>query len=472
MDIKLTLTDGLKREFSIVVPQKEVSSRVDQILQQIGKKAKIDGFRPGKIPLPILKKNYYGKAYEDAIEHFANEATQKAMKEHDIRPAITPKYDLKSVKPEEDLAFDIKLEVLPEIADVKIEGLKVERLIPEIEEKLLKETLDKLTESQPPLKSIEKDRKVQKGDYLIVDVETENLKTHKREKSENLLVKVDENDLGGFEMQLIGAEKGQTVDVHFTFPEDVPDKSYVGQTIPFTVTVHEIQEVDSSGVSDAWAKDHGFESLEKLKDAIRTNLASEANGMASQYEKRQVLDALAEKNKFDVPPTLVDMEFNMIWHQLLHELNVDCGEHEHANHNHEVKHKTVEEASGKKEEDLKKEYRELAERRVRLGLLLAEIGRKNNVTVPREELWRAAMTKARQFPGQEKQAFEYYTKDERAVASLRAPLFEDKVVEFIVSKADVKEVKKTTQEIAEIYEKIMADESEDAKPNKSKKEKK
>lgn len=468
MDIKLTLTDGLKREFNVVVPVQEVSGKVDQILQQIGKKVKIDGFRPGKVPLPVLKKNYFGKAYEDAIEGFANGATKKIIDEHKLQPAITPKFDIQSVKPEEDLAFAIKLEVLPEIGDAKFEGLKLERFTPEVEKEILEEALQKLTEAQPPLKPIEKDRKVKKGDYLIVDIETDNLKTKKKEKAEKLLVKVDNNDMGGFELKLVGAEKGQTLPIEHTFPADHPIKEFAGKAIPFSITIHEIQEADPKGLNDEWAKNRGFESLDKMKEAISQRLAEDATFMSYQRVKRHILDALAEKHKFEVPPTMVEMEFDVIWHQLLHELGVECGHHEHDNHNHEVQYKTVEEASGLKEDDLKKQYLDIAERRVRLGLLLAEIGRKNEVNVAREDLMRAVMTKARQFPGQEKEVFDYYTKNERAMASLRAPLYEDKVVEFILSKADVKEIKKPTKEIIEVCTKELED--EDAKVTKSKAE--
>ncbi|MEB3702104.1 Trigger factor [Candidatus Bealeia paramacronuclearis] len=474
MDIKLTLTDGLKREFSIIVPAQEVSGKIDAVLKEIGKKVKIAGFRPGKVPLPILKKNYLGKAFEDTIEHFANDATRKIVDEHKIQPAITPKYDIKSAEPEKDLAFEIKIEILPEIDEAKIEGLKFEKLSPEVEKELIEEAVKKLSEAQPPLKAIEKDRKVKKGDFLIVDIETENLKTHKLEKAERLLVKVDENDMGGFEMKLVGAEKGQTLNIEHNFPADHPIPEFAGKLIPFSITVHEIQEADEKGLNDDWAKNRGFETLDKLKTAIEGRLVEEAAFLAYQRVKRHVLDALAEAHTFDIPPTMVDMEFDVIWHQLMHELNVDCGHHEHANHNHEVEYKTVEEASGLKEEDLKKQYRDIAERRVRLGLLLADIGRKNNVTVPREALSRAVMEKARQYPGQEKQVFDYYTKNERAMASLRAPLFEDKVIEFILSKADVKEIKKPTKEVIELCTKELDndDSVKKAKPKASEKPKK
>ena len=460
MQIKETLSTGLKREFDVTVPASEVEKKLKTRLENLGKKIKIPGFRPGKVPLDLLKKRYKADVLREVLEDCVESAIKQVIKEKEIRPSLKPSVNLKSYEEDKDLDFEVKMEILPVIDEINLENLSFEKYVVAIPAESISSAIENIAKRSRETKPIEKARKTKKGDIAIIDFEgfIEEAPIQGGAGKAHPLELGSGSFIPGFEDQLIGHEKGAKVEVKVSFPKDYHEERYADKPARFDVTITDIHEATPLSIDEALATKLGFQSLEEMQTLVHNSLASNYEGQTFLNTKRHVLDALADRFTFEIPENMVTMEFDNIWHQLQHELGVD---HECASNTNVKKdgpQKSFEELAGKSEEELKKEYKTIAERRVRLGLLLAEIGNRNNLAVTNQELTNALIERAREFPGQEREVFEFYRNNESAMASLRAPIFENKVVEFILEQSTVTEKKVTPEEL----EKLLMLEEEEA----------
>ena len=422
MQVTETLSDGLKREFKVVISANDIKAKVDDRLSELGKTIRMPGFRPGKVPMPVLKKRYGSAVLGEILERAVSDASNQAMMERGLRPALQPKVDITSFAEGADLEYTLAVELLPEVKPMNFAELELERFKVAADEAEIAKALERMAGDYRETKKVE-GRSAQKGDILVIDfvgsVEGKEFpggsaKDHRLELGSNAFV-------AGFEDQLIGRTIGETADVKITFPKEYVNDQLAGKDGTFVVTIKEILEPEPINVDEGLSKKMGFDDLDTLKKAVRDQMEREYSRLARQRLKRALLDRLAETHDFPVPAGMVDIEFETIWKNL------------------EAQRKQGDDPSlaGKSEDDLKREFRAIAERRVRLGLLLSEVGRLNNIQVTQEEVNRAMIEEARRFPGQERQVIEYFRKNPDATGQLRAPLFEDKVIDFILEMAKV-----------------------------------
>ena len=462
MQIIETLSQGLKRTFEISFSANDIETKLNARLEAIGKRAKIPGFRPGKVPLPLLKQRYKAEALSEVIEACVEKGVEHAVKENDLKPSLKPKVSLKSFEEGKDLTFNVDMEILPTIGDIKLDDLSFEKHVVTIPPEAISRVLENLARQTRKTRPLKELRKTEKGDIAIIDFEgfIENEPIEGGSGKDHALELGAGTFIPGFEEQLINQEKGSHVDVKVTFPKDYDAADYADKLAHFNVTITDIHEADPIVINDALAKNIGFESLESMNEWVEKSISKDYTAKCFLNTKRHVLDALAERYPFDVPENMTDLEFENIWVQLCQELGIDQGEDEAANTNvkDKVKSKTFEEAAGKSEEQLRKEYQLIAERRVRLGILLAEIGKRHNITVTNQELMNALAAQARSYPGQEQEVYDFYRKNNSAMATLRAPIFENKVIEFILDTAKVTEKPITPEDL----EKLLLLEEEEA----------
>ncbi len=460
MQIKETLSKGLKREFEITVPAKIIEEKLLKRLETIGKKVKMPGFRPGKIPLPLLKQRYKSDALSEVLQECVDTAVEKVLKDNKLKPALKPEVNLIKFEDGSNLDFAMKMEILPTVGDIKLDNLSFDKIVVKIPDTQVTEFIEKIAKQNRETKPIKQTRKTQKGDIVIIDfagfvgktaIEGGAAKHHALELGSGSFIP-------GFEDQLIGQNKGDIVDVHVTFPEAYHDDRYANKAAIFAVTIHDIHEAVPVVIDQALADKIGFKSVDEMKEWVEKSIGKTYDSQSYLNTKRHVLDSLAERFVFEVPQNMVNFEFENIWAQLCREIGVDQGDAANANAKDK---KTFEEATGKSEKELREEYQIIAERRVRLGILLAEIGNKNKITVSNQELSNALLARAREFPGQEKEVYEYYKSNESALASLRAPIFENKVIDYILSISKVNE--KTMS--PEAFEKLLIKEEEEAEKN-------
>lgn len=428
MQVTETLAEGLKREYKVVISAADIAEKVDARLDKLKGEVRIPGFRPGKVPTSLVKKRFGQAVLGEVLESALQDSSKQALEERGLRPAVQPDVELTSYEEGKDLEYELKLEVLPEIDPMPFEEIELERIAVEPADAEVEEALGRLAQQQRSTKPLDQDRPAEKGDVLVVDfkgtVDGEafpgmEAQDHHLELGSNAFVE-------GFEDQLIGKSKGDEAEVRITFPEAYANDKLSGKEAVFQVTIKDVLEAVPAALDDELAKSFGAESLDKLKEQIRESLAQEYAQAARSLVKRKLLDALAERCRFEVPEKLVNMEFDAIWHRI--EEDMKAG-------------RLDEEDKGKDEETLKAEYRGIAERRVRLGLLLAEVGRQENIEVSQEELQRALLNEVRRYPGQEQAIFEHYQKNPGALVNLRGPLLEEKVVDHILDKAKVTERK-------------------------------
>jgi len=422
--------DGLKRQFKIVVPAGDLTAKVDERLAEISRTATMPGFRPGKVPVGLLKKQYGQALLGEALEQAVNQGTAKAIEDRGLKPAQQPKVDLKGEFAEgKDVEFEVALEVLPEIGQLDFSGIELERLKAVVPEKNVEEALERIGKANREQKPVDPPRPAQKGDALKLDfVGSVDGVEFPGGKAEDYVLELGSGSfIPGFEDQLVGAEVGKPIDVKVTFPADYGNKDLASKEAVFKCTVKEIHEFADRPVDDELAKKNNFENLEAMRKAVSERIGQEYGQISRGMIKRQLLDKLAKAYKFPVPEGLVEGEFNAIWQRI-----------EEAKKNGEK----VED-----EEKAKQDYREIAERRVRLGLLLADVGRSNSIDVTPEELNQAVMREAMRYPGQERQVLEFYGKNAELREQLRAPIFEEKTVDFILELAKVSEKSVTPEEL-------------------------
>ncbi|MEI2387993.1 trigger factor [Breoghania sp. JC706] len=431
MQVTETLSDGLKRELKVVIPADELAGRLDTYLDDLKSKVRIKGFRPGKVPAAHLKRLYGRQAMAEIVSNMLNETTAKAVEDRNERPALQPEVDLsdddaqKVLAGEIDLTYTMTYEILPEIEIGKFDDIEIERPIVEISDEGVMEQVEQIAESNRPFEPKSgKTPKAENGDRVTMSylgkIDGEPFEGGADENGQ--LVLGSGRFIPGFEEQLVGVKKGEEKVVTVSFPEDYPAEHLAGKEATFDVVVKEIEAPGELKVDDEFAKGLGLESLDKLKEIVRGQIESQFGQATRQKVKRQLLDKLDERYDFALPEKLVENEFDNIWRQVENDMA----------------------RSGKTfadedtdEEAAKADYRKIAERRVRLGLVLSEIGEKNEIQVTDEELQRAMFEQVRQYPGQEQQVFDYFKKNPAALAGLRAPIYEDKVVDYLLELAKV-----------------------------------
>jgi trigger factor len=431
MQITETVSEGLRREYKVVVPMGDLDAKVNARLEEMKPKMHLKGFRPGKAPVSFLKKQFGKSMMGEVVEQAVNEASQKAIADNALKPAFQPQVEPvgeieQVVDGKADLEFMLKVDLMPEFELTDLSKLKVERLTADVTDADIDEALKRLADQSRTFSS--RDGAAEKGDVVTMDftgsIDGEEFAGG---KAEGFNLTLGSGQLiPGFEDQLIGSKAGEARDVKVTFPADYPEAKLAGKDAVFAVAVKEVKAPDEAKVDDELAKRLGLDSLATLKDRVRDQVKSDFTRASRLHLKRRILDALDSKHSFPLPPAMVQGEFDGIWGQVQRELE------------REGKSFADEDTT---EEKAKKEYHDIAERRVRLGLVLARIGEQNGITVPADELNRAMAARARQFPGQEQQVFDFYAKNPQAQAEIRAPIFEDKVVDFIAELADISDRK-------------------------------
>jgi trigger factor len=434
MEVTETLSDGLKREFQVQVPAADLEARVAERLGELKDRVQLRGFRPGKVPVTHLRKIYGKAVMAETIEAVIRELNAQIVSERGLKLAMEPKVTIpneasaveKVIGGQSDLAYTLALEILPKIELADFKGIKLERQVAEVTEAQVNDALQKIAEQNRPFAVKAEGAKVEKGDRIVIDF-TGRIDGAPFEGGTGGDVGVNVGAgtfLPGFEDQLVGMTVGETRVVKVTFPDNYLNTQLAGKSAEFDVTVKSLEAPGQVTLDDAFAKSLGLESLDKIKEAVRGRLQQEHAALSRQKLKRQLLDKLDEMHKFALPPTLAEDEFKNVWTTVENDLKAQG--------------RTFAD-EGTTEEKAREEYRAIAERRVRLGLVLAEIGEKNKITVTEEEITRTIVERARQVPGREQEVWEYYRKTPAAVAAVRAPIFEEKVVDFLIELATVTE---------------------------------
>ena len=420
-----TLNEGLKRAYTVTITSKDIDARVEKEVATIAPQVRMPGFRPGKVPANLVKKMHGESLQRDALNNSIQESIQKLIADNKLRPAMQPSVELdESFEFGKDAEVKVELEVLPEIAAPSIEGLKLERLTVDVADSQVDEAAGRIATQQGALEEHSANHKAKDGDTLTIDfVGKIDGEAFEGGSAEDVKLKIGSGQfIPGFEEQLTGVKKGDEKTITVPFPEDYGAAHLAGKEATFDVTVKAILDADKPKLDDDFAKSLGLEGLDKLKELLKGQIEQEHNGLTRTHMKRKLLDQLAAAHDFDVPPSMVEAEFNQIWAQLQHEAG----------------HEADPEAALKEMEAEKEDYRAIAVRRVRLGLLLSEIGQANGVTVSEQEMNRLIMQAAQQYSPQDRERFvQYVRQDPMAAAQLRAPLYEDKVVDFLFDKAEV-----------------------------------
>src|SRR5450631_1243953 len=442
MQVTETLSEGLKREFKVVVPAAELDAKVNVRLDELKDRVRINGFRPGKVPVAHLRRVYGRSAMAEVIEATVRDTNNQIVSERGYKLAADPKVTLpteqdaieKLISGQSDLDYTMAVEIVPPIELTDFKTIKLTRLSSEVTDAEVAEAITRISEQNKPYSAKPEGGNAAKDDRVVISFAgTIDGKPFEGGTGDDAVVLIGSNTfIPGFEEQLIGIGSGETRTLKVKFPEHYGQQSLAGKDAEFVVTAKTIEAPGSVTVDEEFAKSLGLESLAKLRDAVKERIGREHVAMSRQKLKRALLDELDVRHKFEPPPSLVEEEFDRVWKTVLAEME------------NEKKSFADENTTDDK---AKAEYRAIAERRVRLGLVLAEIGEKNKITVTEEELNRAVMEHVRQFPGQEQRVWNYYRQNAQAVAALRAPIYEEKVVDFLVELAGVTEKKVAREEL-------------------------
>jgi len=430
MQVTETEAQGLKRELQIVVPAAELGSRLETYLQDLKDRARIKGFRPGKVPMSHLRKVYGKAAMAEIVNTVIGESTKKALEDRSEKSVTEPKVSLSDADAEKvlagdtDLAFSATYEVLPAFDLVPLDGIEIERPVAEVDEAEVDDQVQRLAEQQRAYDARGEGEAAQNADRVTIDYvgKTDGEAFQGGTAQDAQLVLGSGQFIPGFEEQLVGMKAGESRTITVTFPEQYPSADLAGKEATFDVTVKEVAAPSSTEIDDAFAQSLGIQSLDRLKEVIRGQIESQYGAQTRQKVKRQLLDQLDSRYDFDLPPSLVEAEFDNIWRQVQTDL--------------QVSNKTFAD-EGTTEEEARAEYRKIAERRVRLGLVLSRIGEGADVKVTERELQSALEARVRQFPSQAQQLLDYYRNTPGAIASLQAPIFEEKVVDHILGEVKV-----------------------------------
>jgi len=450
MQIVETANEGLKRAYTVTIPASDIEARIDAEVKKAAPQVRMPGFRPGKVPANLIRKMHGEALHNDALSASLRESIDALMREKQLRPAMQPKVDMaEGYEQGKDAELTVEVEVLPEFEAPSLEGLKLERLTVPATDDAVDEALNRLAQNQKSYTDAEEGREAAEGDQLIIDfvgrMDGTEFEGGKAEGA--ALVLGSGQFIPGFEDQLTGAKAGEQRTITVTFPADYPAEQLKGKDAEFDITVQAVKVAGETVVDEDFAKSLGLESLDKLKELMKAQLEQETAGLTRTQMKRQLLDVLAADHDFPVPPTMVEAEFEQIWQQL----------------QSEVSKEEDPEAGLKEIEAEKDDYRRIAERRVRLGLLLSEIGQKNGVEISQQEMGMLIQQAAQQYRPEDRQRFvEYVRSEPMAMAQLRAPLYEDKVVDFLFDKAEITEREVTREELEAAIEADENGESEAA----------
>ena len=436
MQVTETKNEGLTREFTVRIEARDIEEKVDHRLTEVGKDLTLPGFRPGKAPIALLQKRYGKAVIGEILEAAVQDSSSQAIAERGLTPAIQPKIEITSYEDGADLEYTMQVELMPEFEPADFSAIELERVAVEVSDAEIDEALDRVARENRTAEPVAKPRKAKPGDVAVIDFvgRADGAEFPGGAGKDFHLELGSGRFIPGFEEQVVGAKPGDQLTVKVTFPEDYNAPDLAGKDVDFEVTVRELREYVDTAVDDALAANMGFEDLAKMRAAVRENLENEYRAMSRTGLKRRLLDKLSELHDFDVPAGMVDAEFDAIWRQF-----------EQAREQGQIDQDDVD----RSDDELRDDYRAIAERRVRLGLLLSEVGQRNNVDVTQDEINRAIMAEAQRYPGQQREVVEHYQNHPEALAQIRAPLFENKVTDFILEIAKVTERSGTMQDLLE-----------------------
>ena len=435
MQVTETLSEGLKRGFTVVVPETEISDKREKRLAELSKTMQLPGFRPGKVPMSMVRKRYGDAVNAEIVEGAVNDASDRVLSERNLRPAMQPKLELVKPGQNSDLEFTLQLEILPDISLPSFTDIALKKPVAEVSEQAVTDALDRLRQQRQTFTPVETPRPAEKGEQLTVDfigrIDGEAFKGGTA--NDVGIIVAGPGFIPGFSEQLEGATPGETKTIQVTFPEDYQATELAGKQAEFEITVKALNVANLPDADDELAKGVGLESLEALRTNITERITGEYAQLSRLKQKRALLDALAERAQFASPESLVDAEFAEIWRQVEQEKAAGRADPED---------------DAKDEETLKAEYRAIADRRVRLGLLVAEIGRRNEITVTDQDLRQAMFAEAMRFREQAMQVLDFFQKNPQALERFRGPIFEDKVVDYLLGQVQLEEVSVTPEELA------------------------
>jgi len=436
MQVTETLSEGLKREFQMTITAGEIDAAVEDRLKEMAPNVNLPGFRPGRAPVKILRQRFGKAVLGEAIDQKVREGMQSAFEDRSLAPAVEPELDFSEYKDGEDLNFTVKAEVLPEIEPVDFATIELVQLEVAAKDEEIQEQLDRIAESAREATDVETPRPAQNGDIVVIDfVGKVDGEEFAGGSAEGYQLELGAGAfIPGFEEQLVGVSPGEEKAVNVTFPADYGAENLAGKDAVFDVKVNGLQEKAPAVIDDELAKKFGAEDLADLKTKIGEQIAGSYAQAARARVKRELFDKLDELHTFEAPSALVTREFDSIWQEVKQQLEGDNAE--------EVR-------EGKTDEELEEEYRALASRRVRLGLLLSEIGKRNNVQVTEQDIGNALRAQAANFPGQEQIVYDYYQNNPEALGQVQAPILEEKVVDFILELAKVEKRAATPEDLAE-----------------------
>lgn len=447
MQVTETASEGLRREYKVVVPAQELDAKVGERLNELKDRVRINGFRPGKVPVAHLRRVYGRAAMAEVIEAAIRENNSKIVGDNKLRLAMEPKVTLPTDEAEvenlisgkSDLAYTVAMEILAPIELADFRTIELTKLVTDIGDKDIDEALERIAKQNRPYSDKGEGAKAEQDDRVTISfVGKIDGTPFEGGSGEDIAVQIGSGSfIPGFEEQLIGIAAGESRVLKVSFPENYLNAELAGKAAEFDVTAKSIEAPREVTIDDEFAKSLGMESLEKLKDAVREQIKREYDGVSRQRLKRALLDALDERHRFELPQTLVEQEFEGLWKSTLEQMKSENRTF--------ADEKTT-------EEEAKADYRKIADRRVRLGLVLAEIGEKNAIKVTDEEVTRAIVEQTRQMPGREQQVWDYYRSNPNALASLRAPIFEEKVVDFILALAKVTEKPVSREDLYKVDE--------------------
>ena len=458
MQVTESKADGLKHEFKIVVPAAAIQEKVDARLVEIGHTVRLPGFRPGKAPMGILKKKYGPAALKEVVEELINDSTRKTIEENKIRPAMNPDIKVEEFNENADLVFSISVESMPEFKVTDLAALELEKMVVKVTDDMLDDRLANIADHFGEAEAMPADHAANDGDITVIDFlgKVDGVAFEGGKGEAHSLTLGSNSFIPGFEAQLVGAKAGEQRDVKVTFPAEYHAAELAGKDAIFEVKVTEVKKLKPAALDDELAKKINLASFEDVKNMVRSGVEREYLSLSRAHLKRALLDKLSAAHDFELPQGMVDAEFNAIWQQ------VQKAKAEGQLDPDDMK---------KSDEELEGEYRTIAERRVRLGLVVAEIGRANNVAVAQEDLNKAMMEEARRYPGQEHLVLQYFQQNPEAANNLRAPVYEEKVVDFILELAKVTEREVSIDELQRDPDALSEEAAEKPAPKKAKKKK-
>lgn len=425
MQVQEKKRDGLYAEFDVTVPAELVQGKIDQQLKKLAQKTKIPGFRPGKAPLSVIKQQYGDAVRYEAMEKAVEEATNTVLQDKNIKPALQPRLEVTKFNDDNTIEYTLRVESLPEIKIPDLSKVKVEKLVAKIEQSKIDEALERIAQANGDTKDVSPARATQKGDIIKLDFDgSVNGEALPGMKAEGFELELGSGRfIEGFEDQLIGKNIGDDILVKVTFPQDYGVDKLNGQPAEFKVKIHSIAVREAAKLDDELAKKLGMESMDKVKETIEKTLQRQYDDLADTRLRRNLLDALEGVCKFDVPQGMLDAEYEQIWNY----------------HIEDLKSRRMDVAEAEKDEDAKAEFKKIAQRRVSLGLLLSAIGEEQKLSVSPQELRQQVIREATMYGDRQNEVMKYYQKNPQALAALRAPIFEQKAIDYVLTQVSINE---------------------------------